>query len=455
MKSMFLVGTSRVDITPPLGFGIPTLGFHSRHLVLDQVHDSLFARTVVISQSSGSNPVALIQIDSIGFSNTILGNGENFIERLRNQIYSATGILQHQIMVAATHAHSTPETLDFRTMAHDSGMKNWLNELLEKITQSTVLAKKSMHAAELKVGSGQVIGVSTNRRGDPCLDPVLTVLQFTSTEKVSDVIIVQFACHPVIMQAQSIISADFIGSMIDEVFSSLPSVKECLFLQGACADIDPHCRSSRLFEDVHDMGIALANEVIRIHNEMRTRDYPVEPAKLRALTRVISLQSRPMPDKVERDQLKKEISLLSNPGLLNKGAHYTEQLRIKEEMYWRICKHQDEYKAEIHALVIGSIVLLGIPGEPFCAMGLAIKRSFLPYKGIPVGFANEYLGYLAPPEVWSKGGYEVQLGPWSKVGSEAYGQILNEIYCIKQEIGALNTDINHSEQNNKNMEEHS
>lgn len=436
MKDRFHVGTSRVDITPPLGVGIPTLGTRPRHLVLDQVHDPLFARTIIISGSDGHHPVALIQVDAIGFSNTILESGESFIEQLRTKIHSATGISPDRIMVASTHAHSTPETLDFRTVAKDSGMNDWLNLLMEKITESTVLAKNSMHDAQLKVASGQMMGISINRRRDQYLDPEITVLQFTFTREESDVIIVQFACHPVIVQAQNIISADYIGSMIHEVLVSLPSVKECLFLQGACADINPQCGSSGRFEDVKDMGVSLANEVIRLRNKMQTAYYPVENAVIGCLTREIALQSRPMPTIEEIEQLKKEVARLSDP-VSQTIADNMRQFRIKEEMLWRIRKHQDEYTAEIQALVIGRVVLLGIPGEPFCAMGLESKQSFLPYICLPVGFANGYLGYLAPPEVWSKGGYEVQFGPWSKVGPEAYRQILNEINHMKKEIKAL------------------
>ena len=74
---------------------------------------------------------------------------------------------------------------------------------------------------------------------------------------------------------------------------------------------------------------------------------------------------------------------------------------------------------------IGDVVLLGIPGEPFCRMGLTIKAIRDDSLVLPVGYANGYLGYFAPPESWQTGGYEVQCGPWSKVGPDAYDMILN------------------------------
>jgi hypothetical protein len=54
--------------------------------------------------------------------------------------------------------------------------------------------------------------------------------------------------------------------------------------------------------------------------------------------------------------------------------------------------------------------------------------------GVPVGYANGYLGYLAPPEAWAKGGYEVLCGPWSKVGPESFSMIQNTLYELFRQI---------------------
>ena len=42
-----------------------------------------------------------------------------------------------------------------------------------------------------------------------------------------------------------------------------------------------------------------------------------------------------------------------------------------------------------------------------------------------IGYANDYLGYIAPPSAWEQGGYEVGLGMWSILGPEAYGLLLD------------------------------
>jgi hypothetical protein len=69
-------------------------------------------------------------------------------------------------------------------------------------------------------------------------------------------------------------------------------------------------------------------------------------------------------------------------------------------------------------------------------MGMEIKRRSKPLRGVPVGYANGYLGYIVPPDSWERGGYEVELGPWSKVGPESYGLVIK---TIDQLVGIVET----------------
>lgn len=67
---------------------------------------------------------------------------------------------------------------------------------------------------------------------------------------------------------------------------------------------------------------------------------------------------------------------------------------------------------------------MGFPGEPFCQWGRELKSAAEPLVGFPCGYVNGYLGYLVPPASWDRGGYETLCGPWSKLGPEAHGLVL-------------------------------
>ena len=61
---------------------------------------------------------------------------------------------------------------------------------------------------------------------------------------------------------------------------------------------------------------------------------------------------------------------------------------------------------------IGPVRWIGLPGEPFVETGLALKQAGATFV---VGYANGYVGYLPIRRAYDEGGYEVELGNWSRV----------------------------------------
>ena len=53
---------------------------------------------------------------------------------------------------------------------------------------------------------------------------------------------------------------------------------------------------------------------------------------------------------------------------------------------------------------------------------LALKQA--DHRVLCVGYANDWLGYIAPPEAFEQGGYEVSLGTWAIVGPAAFGRMV-------------------------------
>jgi hypothetical protein len=66
--------------------------------------------------------------------------------------------------------------------------------------------------------------------------------------------------------------------------------------------------------------------------------------------------------------------------------------------------------AEVMALRIGSVGIVGLPGEGFCEMGLAIKQASPAKHTIVIELANDAVGYLPTREAYDQGGYEVTPG---------------------------------------------
>jgi hypothetical protein len=67
-------------------------------------------------------------------------------------------------------------------------------------------------------------------------------------------------------------------------------------------------------------------------------------------------------------------------------------------------------RAEVMALRVGSLAVVGLPGEVFCEFGLEIQRRCPAGQVLVVELANDAIGYLPTPEAFEQGGYESSPG---------------------------------------------
>ena len=83
----------------------------------------------------------------------------------------------------------------------------------------------------------------------------------------------------------------------------------------------------------------------------------------------------------------------------------------------------DHGDAEIQAFVLGSVVIVGLPGEPMIDIAKAIQgRSPFPHT-LVLGYSNgSGAVYVGMPGELARGGYETQ--PDSAHGTDACGTIL-------------------------------
>ncbi|MCX6993938.1 MAG: hypothetical protein NT011_12460 [Kiritimatiellaeota bacterium] len=401
----FTVGSGGVDITPP--FHVPYLGIDPRHAFFRQVHDPLYARSVFLGNRQ--TEAMIISVNGIGFDNHLLGHDRNFTDEVRSRIETKTGIPRAHIMLASSHVHSSPDTINFRPLKDHPGVGAWLEELIGRIVDSAVMARQNTFEAVLKIGRGAVRGIAKNRRNDAELDEELIVLVFESGQG-EKIFLLNFACHPVIMQVQESVSADFVGVVESQMEALIPNTRACVFLQGACADIDPATGCSKNYRDVYDTGMALVGESARIYTQLNLAHAETEPNHLRVETAKIALPSRPLPKGAELAVLKEKAK--------NGDS-------LAEEAIWRIKEGGQDFMGEIQMMRVGRAVLAGFPGELFAEFGMAIKDICKPDIGVPIGYANGYLGYIAPQSAWEKGGYEVMLGPWSKIGPDGQAMLLD------------------------------
>jgi len=233
---MLQIGFAKVTITPPLpvqlaGYGVERTGTG----VADQLH----ARAMVCEQDG--RRVGLLCAD-------LLWLERRHLKVLREQVAAITGIAPQDLMVAASHTHSGPDTMDWFHFAPVD--PQWLHALLKQLASAVFLAAGKLTEARLERLVGAVeIGVNRRvhkeregfRIGVNTAGPVdhtLTVLRCTAPDGRLLGSVLHQATHPVVLSGQStVISADWPGvacRTVEQVTGGC-----CLFVNGACGDINP------------------------------------------------------------------------------------------------------------------------------------------------------------------------------------------------------------------------
>jgi hypothetical protein len=69
---------------------------------------------------------------------------------------------------------------------------------------------------------------------------------------------------------------------------------------------------------------------------------------------------------------------------------------------------QPAVAAELQAITIGDLAIVGVPGELFAAHGLEIKRRSPARHTMVLGYTNGNLGYFPTRAAYPAGGYEVE-----------------------------------------------
>ena len=128
--SQFHAGFGKVDVTPPLA--IPYLSFYPRQTPFEGVHDRLYARALALEL--GGTAAAVVSVDSLGIGRSILGPGRDFIAETRQRIQARTGIPGANVLIAASHAHSTPQTTDIAPLVElFPSAAEWLDRLMDQL----------------------------------------------------------------------------------------------------------------------------------------------------------------------------------------------------------------------------------------------------------------------------------------------------------------------------------
>lgn len=386
------VGTGIAKITPPLEVGILMSTGRRLWQPFEGVRLPLEARSLVVERAGCR--VAIVSLDLLGLGDEAVGGMAQF----KKQVAAAADrIVEADSMVlCSTHTHSAPSSLGCTDLIDTDAFKVWLGDLARNIGAAIKVAAASMQPCKLMVGAGSASGHAINRRikttrgirsyrttmppeivvgPEGPTDESVNVAAFTDRSARPVALLVNAACHPIHEMCIPQVSPDFPGEMVLEL-DRRHSGCVALFLNGAAGNMNPPLVSDGAVA-ARDHGRLLADVVDRALGSLR----PVEGENLAIQWREVEMPAR-------------------DP----KGQPLDEPLRTR-----------------IAAVRFGNTVFCFLPGEPFMETSLAIRKASPWDVTVVVGYAEEWIGYIATDRAFDNGGYETSHGSWSKIrrGGEA------------------------------------
>ncbi|MCI8525014.1 MAG: hypothetical protein HFF17_03645 [Oscillospiraceae bacterium] len=426
--SDFQAGFARVNVTPPMGVSINGYFFDR---FVEGVLDELEANAVALS--CGGQRAVVIALDNCEID-------QYTMDRFRGQIARDCGVEPAAILVHTTHTHVAPFVGQDPVDRGRHGEAEYEAYLTRQLSAAAQRAFADLKPARAGWAVGQAPGISFLRRfrmkdgsirtnpgvGNPDIAaPIGEVDERVNVVRIvrqggADIVIANFGVHPDTVGGSKV-TADYPGFARRTLERALPHTR-CVFLNGAQGDVNHvnvHARGgdfngleldsfddvARGYEHAAHMGRVIAGGVLQVYTKAHFA--PVED--LRFAERRVDLPSN-MPTAEEMVQASRFVALHQagrDCDIPFEGMELTTV--VAESLRMQQLEHGPEsFPLRLTAVAFGPIALLGIPGEPFTGIGLAVKAGSKFPMTMPCCLTNGSEGYFPMQEAYDEGGYEAR-----------------------------------------------
>lgn len=440
-KNTLQAGFSRVNITPPLG--TPLIGYYNiverlAEIILDELEVNALA------VSDGKNQVVIMAADLL-----LIGNDATL--EYRQCVAEATGLPLDNIILSCTHTHSGPMTVKSNANEHRIKGNQYIDFLKARFCDAAKLALADLKPAKMGWAVGHAPDVSFVRRyvmkngsvrTNPdgyekdivrpvnVADDRVNVLRFIR-EGGKEIALANFGTHACTLLDDTKVSADFPGVVRKTVEAVLPV--HCLFFSGAQGDTNhKNFQRTRYLDDpfmlkydeidrkynytgwshANHVGRAVGGAVLQVYGDMEWVDVD-NVSSICAMCTVPTNKAKP-----EEIPWAQQVMDLHNAGRDSEIEHDPERIKVghvvaRASRMLRMQNAPDVYDIPFCAVRIGPAVFLGIGGEPFNNVGVALKEKSGYDITLPMCCTNGYQGYYPMMECYEEGGYEAGSSPFA------------------------------------------
>jgi hypothetical protein len=421
---MLQAGYCRRDITP--GEPCFLVGYPHVERTSTGTNDPLLASALCLENRGTA--LLLISLDLVFVS-------ADWTRDCREKITGLTGIPGDHILIAATHTHSGPHTVEVMAWRDDPVVPPvddaYLMFAREQTVAAAVGAWQAREPAEAAWTRADVRGLAGGNRIDPegPEDPEAGLLFVRKpADKAPLAVLVVYGMHPTVLHADSTkFSGDFIGYARRQISGEFPGAG-VVFLNGVCGNQSPRrVAREKTIAEAERLGRLLGG---RMAEALAHADGFSSETGLCAASATVSLTGRTFPpvDEAER-------GLASARARLDELASADPATRRTAECAWfgaeevfTLAKAEAAgdaealrrryASAEVQVLRIGDVTLAAWPGEFFVEFGLAAKARVAGKLHIATMANGELQGYIVTPAAAAAGGYEAQMSLFPPAAGE-------------------------------------
>lgn len=385
-------------------------GYSAREGVSQGVHDPLQGQVLLLR--ADESQIALVTLD-------LLGVNLEVTERIRAGIAASTDVSPEALMLACSHTHSGPAGFLPDVPGLQTHPDPEFRDVVErKLIGAVGEATTRLRPASVCVGKGRVRGVGANRN-DPehgPFDDEVVVLRIDDAAGHPMAVLFTFACHPTVMGHENLFfTADFPGAARSSLGSVYPETV-FLFANGPAGDISARfTRREQTFAEVERLGRILAGEVLKAINSAESMVKPRVGFKVHPME--LPLRDFPPPEEAQARIQRLEEKLEK---LKAENAPHGEIRKVFTQWQGAVGSadmaetlgERERVSTQVQRLTIGDLAIVGLPGEPFTRIGLAIKE-LSPYRHTTVlSYCNDEVGYFPDHQAYTAETYEALISPY-------------------------------------------
>lgn len=395
------IGIARKDITPQVGGNL--YGYYP-DLYSTTLHDPLDVTALVFAWGEKK---AVIISATVCLINTELA------DEIRALIESKTGIPADNVIIAATHTHTGPNTAgsfgwgEIDRAYCDGIFVPQILKAVEEAANVLTAVRVGIATGESHIGMNrrEFYGENQIRLGQNpwgCYNPKMTVLSFKDNDNKVIANIVHYGNHGTAAGKYTAISRDWPGVMIDAMEAVTGGTT--IFLNGPEGDVGPRISNGKTTGDdgmkyVIELGQKAAEDAIRVYQGIHSYedvDMDIQKGMIYLpLKKRISLEEA-------KEGLQKYAGNARNLG--GQYAHYYEMV---------IASYQDGYEDKPDLPLpqwlfrLGDTVFVSSGYELFSEIGMRIQTMSDFANVLCLSNANGSNGYFATESEVCLGGYEV------------------------------------------------